>query len=186
MKSALLANLTEKELVEGCIEQKRRYQEQLYYRFGTDMYQVCLMYAKNEADASDILQDSFIKVFKNIHKFKFEGPLGAWIRRTVVFTAINAYHKKQRENKLVVAMASTGYMDYSVNDIAGHLEAAEIVKLVNQLPKKAQQILKLYSIEGYKHQEIANMLDISVGTSKSQLNRAKKLLQISINNLNEK
>ena len=156
----------------------KEYQQPLYWHIRKIVF--------DHEDADDVLQNTYIKVFKNIHKFKFEGPLGAWIRRTVVFTAINAYHKKQRENKLVVAMANTGYLDYSVNDIAGHLEAAEIVKLVNQLPKKAQQILKLYSIEGYKHQEIANMLDISVGTSKSQLNRAKKLLQISINSLHEK
>ena len=183
MKSAQLADISERELIQGCVEKKRRYQEQLYYRYGTEMYQVCLMYAKNEADASDILQDSFIKIFKNIHTFKFEGAFGGWVRRTVVYTAINAYHKKQRESKLVVSMAQTGYVDCSVNDIAGHLEANELVKLVNELPKKAQQVLKLYSIEGYKHQEIADMLGVSVGTSKSQLNRAKKLLQISIDKL---
>lgn len=180
MKTVVLAELSERELVEGCVEKKRRYQEQLYYRYGTEMYQVCLMYAKNEADASDILQESFIKVFKHIHTFKFTGALGAWIRRTVVFTAINAYKKKQRETKLVVAMPESGYADFSVNELAEELDPNEIVQLVNQLPKKAQQVLKLYAIEGYKHQEIADMLDISVGTSKSQLNRAKKLLQKAV------
>jgi RNA polymerase sigma-70 factor (ECF subfamily) len=180
MKYVVLAELSERELVEGCVEKKRRYQEQLYYRYGTDMYQVCLMYAKNEADASDILQESFIKVFKNIHTFQFKGPLGAWIRRTVVFTAINAYKKKQRETKLVVSMPESGYADFSVNELAEDLDPNEIVKLVNQLPKRAQQVLKLYAIEGYKHQEIADMLDISVGTSKSQINRAKKLLQKAV------
>lgn len=183
MKSVVLTELSERELVEGCIAKKRRYQEQLYYRFGTDMYQVCLMYAKNEADASDILQESFIKIFKNIHTFKFEGALGGWIRRTVVFTAINAYKKKQRETKLVVSMPETEYADFSVNEIADGLEASKIVKLVNHLPKKAQQVLKLYALEGYKHHEIAEMLGISVGTSKSQLNRAKKLLQQAIKEL---
>ncbi len=184
MKSVVLADISERELVEGCIAKKRRYQEQLYYRYGTDMYQICLMHAKNEADASDILQESFIKVFKNIHTFKFQGALGGWIRRTVVYTAINAYKKKQRETKLVVSMPETGYVDFSVNEIANDLEPSQIVKLVNQLPKKAQQVLKLYAIEGFKHQEIAEMLEISVGTSKSQLNRAKKLLQQAIKELN--
>ena len=184
MESVVFADLSERDLVEGCIDKKRRYQEHLYYRFGTDMYQVSLMYAKNEADASDILQDSFIKVFKNISFFKFEGPLGGWIRRIVVFTAINAYKKKQRETKLVVAMSDNQFEGVSVNEVASELEASEIVKLVNKLPRKAQQVLKLYSIEGYKHKEIADLLGISVGTSKSQLNRAKKLLLVAIKKLN--
>jgi len=183
MKSVVLAEISERELIEGCIAQKRRYQEHLYYRYGTEMYQVALMYAKNEADASDILQESFIKVFKNIHTFKFQGALGGWIRRTVVFTAINAYKKKQRETQLVVSMPETEYVDFSVNEIAEGLDPSEIVKLVNQLPQKAQQVLKLYVIEEYKHQEIADMLGISVGTSKSQLNRAKKLLQEAVKTL---
>ena len=183
MKPVVLADVSERELVEGCIAKKRRYQEQLYYRYGTDMYQVCLMYAKNEADASDILQESFIKVFKNIQGFRFQGALGAWIRRTVVHTAINAYKKKQRETKLVVAMPEEVCADFSVNEITEGLDPNEIVRLVNQLPKKAQQVLKLYALEGYKHQEIADLLDISVGTSKSQLNRAKKLLQKAIKGL---
>lgn len=180
MNPVVLSELSERELVEGCIEKKRRYQEQLYYRFGADMYQVCLIYAPNEADAADILQESFIKVFKSIHTFKFEGALGGWIRRIVVFTAINAYKKQQRESKLVVSLPEEDFADFTVDEITEGLDPNEVVKLVNQLPKKAQQVLKLYAIEEYKHHEIAEMLDISVGTSKSQLNRAKNLLQEAI------
>ena len=183
MKPVVLADVSERELVEGCIAKKRRHQEQLYYRYGTEMYQVCMMYAKNEADASDILQESFIKIFKNIQNFKFQGALGAWIRRTVVHTAINAYNKRQRDQQLIVPMSDTGETDVSIDSILGELAAKDIIQLVNGLPQRAQQVLKLYAIEGYKHKEIADLLGITEGTSKSQFSRAKKMLQTAIKSL---
>ena len=171
------------ELIKGCIEDNRQYQETLYKRYASDMYKVCLIYAKNKSDAADILQDSFIKIFKNIKKFRFQGSLRGWIRRTVVHTAINAYNKKQRDIKLVIPMAESGEVDASIDSIIGELEANDIIKLVNSLPQKAKEVLKLYAIEGYKHKEIAQLLGITEGTSKSQFSRAKKMLQISINAL---
>ncbi len=162
---------------------ERPYQELLYRKFAADMYKVALMYSSNNADAADILQESFIKVFKNIHKFRFEGSLRGWIRRTVVHTAINAYNKRQRDHQVVVPMAENGEVDASIDSIVGQLEANDIIKLVNGLPQKAQQVLKLYAIEGYKHKEIAELLGITEGTSKSQFSRAKKMLQTAINTL---
>ena len=179
-----MKKLSEKEIVEGCVADNRQHQETLYRNYASDMYKVCLMYANEKADASDILQDSFIKIFKNINKFRFQGSLRGWIRRTVVHTAINAYNKKQRDTKLVVPMAVSGDVDASIDSIVGELEANDIIKLVNSLPQKAKEVLKLYAIEGYKHREIAKLLGITEGTSKSQFSRAKKMLQISINSLN--
>lgn len=172
--------LSDKELVEGCAADNRQYQELLYRRYANDMYKVCLMYAENKADASDVLQESFIKVFKNIHRFRFEGSLRGWIRRTVVHTAINAYNKKQRDHQLIIPMSESGEVDASIDSILGELEANDIIKLVNSLPQKAKEVLKLYAIEGYKHKEIAALLGITEGTSKSQFSRAKKMLQTSI------
>jgi RNA polymerase sigma-70 factor (ECF subfamily) len=176
-------DLSERELIERCIADERPYQELLYRKYATDMYKVALMYSSNNADAADILQESFIKVFKNVHKFRFEGSLRGWIRRTVVHTAINAYNKRQRDHQVVVPMAENGQVDASIDSIVGQLEANDIIKLVNGLPKKAQQVLKLYAIEGYKHKEIAQLLGITEGTSKSQFSRAKKMLQTAINTL---
>lgn len=173
-------NLSERELIERCVADERPYQELLYRKYANDMYKVALMYAKTNADAADILQESFIKVFKNIHKFRFEGSLRGWIRRTVVHTAINAYNKRQRDQQVVVPMAENGEVDASIDSIVGQLEANDIIKLVNGLPQKAQQVLKLYAIEGYKHKEIAELLGITEGTSKSQFSRAKKMLQNAI------
>lgn len=178
-----MRELSERELVECCVADDRQHQELLYRKYASDMYKVCLMYADNKADASDILQESFIKVFKNIHKFRFEGSLRGWIRRTVVHTAINAYNKKQRDTQVVVPMAESGEVDATIDSILGELEANDIIKLVNSLPQKAKEVLKLYAIEGYKHREIAELLGITEGTSKSQFSRAKKMLQTSIKTL---
>jgi RNA polymerase sigma-70 factor (ECF subfamily) len=178
-----LKDLSERELVERCTADERQYQELLYRKYAGDMYKVCLMYANNKPDAADILQESFIKVFKNIHRFRFEGSLRGWIRRTVVHTAINAYNKKQRDTQVVISMAESGDVDVSIDSIVGQLEANDIIKLVNSLPRKARQVLKLYAIEGYKHKEIAALLGITEGTSKSQFSRAKKMLQTSIDTL---
>lgn len=178
-----LKDLSERELVERCTADERQYQELLYRKYAGDMYKVCLMYANNKPDAADILQESFIKVFKNIHRFRFEGSLRGWIRRTVVHTAINAYNKKQRDTQVVIPMAESGDVDASIDSIVGQLEANDIIKLVNSLPQKARQVLKLYAIEGYKHKEIAALLGITEGTSKSQFSRAKKMLQTSIDTL---
>lgn len=176
-------DLSEQELIERCIADERSYQELLYRKYATDMYKVALMYANNSADAADILQESFIKVFKSIHKFRFEGSLRGWIRRIVVHTAINAYNKRQRDLKVVVPMTENGEFDAPIDSIVGELEANDIIKLVNSLPQKAQQVLKLYAIEGYKHKEIAKLMGITEGTSKSQFSRAKKMLQTAINML---
>lgn len=183
MKDPAPHELSDRELVERCVQDQRIYQEQLYRRYAKDMYKVCLMYADNTADAADILQESFIKIFKNIHQFRFEGSLRGWIRRTVVHTAINAYNKRQRDQQLVVPMADSGEVDASIDSILGELAAQDIIRLVNGLPQKAQQVLKLYAIEGYKHKEIAALLGITEGTSKSQFSRAKKMLQTAIKTL---
>lgn len=177
------STLSDRELVEFCIQDKRLYQEQLYRRYAKDMYKVCLMYVDHTADAADILQESFIKIFKNIHQFRFEGSLRGWIRRTVVHTAINAYNKRQRDQQLIVPISDTSETDVSIDSILGELAAKDIIQLVNGLPQRAQQVLKLYAIEGYKHKEIADLLGITEGTSKSQFSRAKKMLQTAIKSL---
>ena len=177
MKKPAPHELSDRELVERCVQDQRIYQEQLYRRYAKDMYKVCLMYADNTADASDILQESFIKVFKNIHQFRFEGSLRGWIRRTVAHTAINAYNKRQRDHQLVVPMAESGEVDASIDSILGELAAQDIIRLVNGLPQKAQQVLKLYAIEGYSHREVADQLGISESTSRSNLVKARTKLK---------
>ncbi len=175
-------NISDNQLIDHCIRQERRYQELLYKRYADEMYSVALIYSDDDQDACDILQVSFIKVFKKLDSFKFECPLKAWIRRIVVNTALDHYRKKKRESEHVQNYIQT--VDVEFDDIVPRLSANELLSLLKQLPKKASLVLKLYAIEGYAHKEIANMLKITEGTSKSQLNRARSLLKTLIAELN--
>lgn len=177
-----LKNISDEELIKGCLQDKRAFQEALYRRYADQMYSVVMMYAKDADDAADILQDSFINVFRKLHDFRLESPLGAWIRRIVVNKALEHFRKKQRKRELIeeLSFEETPMVD----GILERINASEIVRLVNDLPAKAAMILKLYAIEGYQHNEIAEMLDISEGTSKSQLNRARTLLKEKLATIN--
>lgn len=173
-------NVSERQLLAECLAKNRRYQELLYKKYASDMYAVCLMYVRQADDAQDILQNSFIRVFNNLQHFEQKGPLRAWIRRIVVNAAIDFYKHRKREHELMSALPPEEeqlFNKVSVNEIISGLNYEDIIKQVNQLPERAQLVLKLYAIEGYKHNEIGEMMGISEGTSKSQLNRAKKLLK---------
>ncbi|MCP4442121.1 MAG: RNA polymerase sigma factor [Aureispira sp.] len=173
--------MSEEELIQHCIAEKRQYQELLYHRYADDMYSVCLTYAVDEDAACDILQDSFIKVFRNLHKFHFKGALKSWIRRIVVNTALDSCRSKKRSKENFESYQHT--LDIEVDDILSIISAKDIIKLVNQLPTRASLILKLYAIEGFSHKEIAQQLDITESTSKSQLHRARNLLKKLMINL---
>lgn len=168
-------NITEVVLVKKCIAFDRHYQEIFYRKFADKMFNVSLTYAENYDEAADILQEGFIKIFRKLHQFNFEGSLEGWVRKIIVNTALESYRKKTREQKNLNLLVDTTD-DYSEDDLSV-FGVQEIIELVNHLPSKAQVVLKLYAIEGYSHKEIADNLNITEGTSKSQLNRARKLLK---------
>ena len=170
--------ISEKELVERCIADERQYQEILYRQYADKMFTVCLTYSDNEDDACDILQEGFIKVFRNLNDFRFEGSFEGWVRRIIVNTALEHYRKRVRiEENLSVYKT---FIEPKIETILDTINADELIKLVNELPSKAAMVLKLYAIEGYGHKEIAKQLGVTVGTTKSQLNRARFLLKESI------
>lgn len=167
--------INEKQLIKGCVKADRRAQEQLYQLYSSKMFAICLRYTKSQQEAEDVLQESFIKVFKQIDKYKGEAPLIFWIKRIVINTALNSQRSKLYLYPMVDVddlKESSGeekdVTDYSLEDLMG---------MVKSLPGSCQVIFNLYAIEGYKHHEIAEMLEISVGTSKSQYSRAKFLLR---------
>ncbi len=178
-------NISDKELIQHCIKNNRHYQEILYRRYADKMYSVCLTYSENDDDACDILQDGFIKVFRKLHKYSFEGSFEGWIRRIIVNTAIELYRKKKREKEVFMQYHNT-ISPKNFNEILDKISARELIKLVNKLPFKAGLVLKLFAIEGYSHIEIAKQLGITTGTSKSQLNRARTLLKEYINNIDDR
>jgi RNA polymerase sigma factor (sigma-70 family) len=164
----------EAELIAGCKRSKNHYQQALYQQHHRKMFGVCLRYTDNRQDAEDVLQDGFIKVFKNIKSFKGKGSLEGWIRRIMVNTAIEHYRKRSRYFMVEIDSA------YELELPAEQLEAlgrGEILDLVQALPAGYRTVFNLYAIEGYSHKEIAEMMGISVGTSKSQFSRAKALLR---------
>lgn len=148
----------------------------LYKDFAPKMYGICLRFAGNRMDADDILQEGFIKVFKNITEFQNKGSFEGWIRRIMVNTAIN-FHKRR------VRIASTEETDLrevsqSVDaDIFSILSQDELLNMIRELPNGYRTVFNLNVIEGYTHKEIAEMLGISDNTSKSQLVRARRILQ---------
>ena len=171
-------NSKEAKLIAGCKDNDRLSQEQLYRKYADKMYNVCLIYADDEDDACDILQDGFLKVFMNIAKFKSEGSFEGWLRKIMVNTALEYFRKKKREKENYSFYQK--HIEIKVENILETLHVKSLISLVNDLPSKAQLILKLYAIEGYSHKEIAHQLDIAEGTSKSQLNRARMLLKESL------
>lgn len=170
-------------IIERCIKHDRESQELLYRRYADKMYNVAMTYASDEGEASDILQDGFIKVFRNLKKYKVEGSFEGWVRRIMVNTALEYKRKSARYNEVIEdASFESDTLHTGFSNILDELGVAEIIKAVNDLPSKACLVMKLYAIEGYSHKEIAEELGISQGTSKSQLNRARAMLSAKLNN----
>jgi len=168
-------NLSENDLINGCLAGDRRVQELLYERFAAKMYAVCLRYSGNTDDAADLLQEGFIKVFRNLQKFRKEGSFEGWVRRVFVNTAIEHYRRKHSLTTVVSDKEET-IEDNSWNAL-DRLAEKDIIALVQQLSPGYRTVFNMYVIEGYSHKEIGDILDISEGTSKSQLARAKGILQ---------
>jgi RNA polymerase sigma factor (sigma-70 family) len=168
-------SFSDSDLIEGSIRGDRRMQRELYNRFAPKMYGVCLRYAANAEEAEDILQEGFIKVFKKAGSFRGEGSFEGWIRRIFVNTAIEHYRKKIYLQPITEHEASTVEGKYL--SVLDSLAEKDIIKLVQQLSPGYRTVFNMYVVEGYTHKQIAEQLGISEGTSKSQLSRAKQILQ---------
>ena len=167
--------LNEAEVIEGCIKEDRKAQMYLYDFFSKKMYVVGLRYSKSTQEAEDILQEAFIKVFQNIKKFRKESKLEHWIKRIVINTALNY----QRSKLYLFPMVDVNDLQIGQEEkfTLSDYHLGELLKIIQELPSGCQIVFNLYAIEGYNHKEIAEMLNISEGTSKSQYSRAKSLLK---------
>ena len=169
--------LSEQELIEGCRKGNRAFQKALYDRYCRKMLVVCLRYSKTTAEAEDILQEAFVKVFQGIKDFRQEAKLETWITRIMVNTALNVQRKKLYLYPMVdVAEINLPEEEMSISGI----HFTQLLEMIQSLPQGCQIVFNLFAIEGYSHKEIAEMLGISEGTSKSQFARAKSLLQSKI------
>ena len=170
----------ESDLINGCIEGNRRMQEELYRRFSPRMYAVCLRYAGNSEEAEDILQEGFIKIFKKLESFRGEGSFEGWIRRIFVNTAIEHFRRKRYLQPVTEKEENT--IEGKYLSVLDDLAEKDILELVRQLSPGYRTVFNMYVVEGYTHKEIGDILGISEGTSKSQLSRAKVILQEMVKN----
>jgi RNA polymerase sigma-70 factor (ECF subfamily) len=162
-------------LIRGCKKGKPRSQEELYRRFASAMYGLCLQYASCEEDARDILQEGFIKVFTKLDQVKNPAALPGWIRRVMINTALEKYRSQLYLRRIDDIQEE---MNEETDDgIYDTLTSRELVEVIQTLTPKYRMVFNLYAIEGYNHQEISEELGISVGTSKSNLSRARAILQ---------
>jgi len=167
----------EKEILRRCRLNSRMAQKQLYDMYASSLLGVCMRYTANRAEAEDILQEGFLKVFGNIKDFEGRSSLIGWMRRVMINTAITHYHKnlKHRYHHDVdeVKEINTGLSEYADSDFT----MEEMMGVIKTLPAGYKMVFNLYAIEGFKHKEIAEKLDIDINTSKSQYSRARKLIQ---------
>ena len=163
------------QLLKDCLKLKPEAQKMLYELFAPSMLGLCFRYTKSINDAEEVLQEGFIKVFKRLNQFKGEGELGAWIRKIMVNTALT-YLKTNRKYRYDLSYNEMPLHLVSTENPIINLQTKELAELIRQLPTGFQTIFNLYAVEGYKHAEIASMLGISEGTSRSQYARARVLL----------
>lgn len=172
--------MTENELIKGCIKEDPACQKAVFNHYSGKMLGVCQRYARNNEDAEDILQDAFIKIFSKINQFKSEGSFEGWIRRIVVNTALTKYSLLRYDKEI-----PGNYINENLEIITDpaayeHLTEKDLLVLINELPDGYRIVFNLHVLEGYQHAEIGEMLGIQAATSRSQLLKARQMLQKQI------
>ncbi len=167
-------------IIRGCLAGDRASQAKLYHLFANKMMAVCMWYARNREEAEEILQDGFVRIFRYIHTYSNEGSFEGWVRSTMVSAALSKYRSKSSKMWIVTEFNN------NVHDVGedavfmSKYDEKELMKLVQKLPPACRLVFSLYVFEGFKHREIAKALQISEGTSKSNLADARKILQNAI------
>ncbi len=172
----------ESSLIKKAIKNNREAQRILFEMHAPKMLSICRYYIKDLQQAEEAMLNGFFKVFSNLKSFKNEGSFEGWIRRIMVRESISFLRQKKQ---IVFSVEDFEYGNDYTNNINTNIEVAEIQQLIDALPEGYKMVFVMYAIEGYKHSEIAKMLNITEGTSKSQLFKARKLLQEKIKKLNK-
>jgi RNA polymerase sigma factor (sigma-70 family) len=167
-------------LIKSCIKQNRQAQEELYHLYKKTLFVLSLKYCANEAEAEDNLHNAFIEIFTNIDKFKNKGSFEGWMKRITINKAIDSYKKKYQ----LIPIKEDSIQDLTIDTDEIHLSLDYILSIIQELPHQYRLVFSLYELDDYSHSEIAQMLSISVSTSKSNLHRAKTILKERINTLN--
>ena len=177
--------MDEKALVAACVDGDYSAQKKLYQLYAPQMMGICMRYSSCVADAEDILQDGFIKVYHHLNSFTGQGALGGWMRRIMINIALQRYRENKNMQFLRVEDSDLHLQEVS-EDVLSRMAADELMAKLQQLPIGFRTVFNLYAIEGFKHSEIAEKLGISEGTSKSQYSRSKAILREMIEKENRK
>lgn len=168
-----------KKLIKQCQNKELPAQKALYELYSPKLFSLCLKYSKNYSEAQDNLQDAFICIYEKIYQFKHKGSFEGWMKRIAINTALKRYRNQKvfslnHEENLIQPEN-----DYSENKIS----LQELLKCIQELPNRYRMVFNLYVLDGYSHKEIAEMMDISVGTSKSNLARGRQILKEKVNSI---
>ena len=177
--------MSDKQIIAGCAKHERNAQQMLYDKYSRFLFGICLRYAVDKAEAEDILQDSFLKIFFNIKHFSGTGSFIGWLRKITVNTAITQYHKNLKHRYHVDieehVSAEVGVASFEED----FFTSEELYKVLNELPAGYRMVFNLYAVEGYKHKEIAEILEIDTNTSKSQYSRAKAVIRDKLEKISQ-
>lgn len=167
-------------IINDCQKGDRQAQKTLYELFAPKMFAICLRYNRNRMEAEDLLHEGFIKVFTKIEQFKGTGPIEAWIRRLMVNTILEEFRNKKKLILVEMEDLPTNIIDEEDDNIDKTPDLDQIMQLITNLPEKYRMVFNLYVVEGFSHEDIAKEMGISVGTSKSNLSRARQWLKSRI------
>ena len=169
--------MTEEQLVKKCLEKDALAQKELFEYYSRRMMGVCLRYAQDAEEAQDVLQMGFIKVFEKLDMYSSQGSLEGWIRKIIVNTALDIIRKNKKfQNDVEMDKVDYQLHNYGENAVQA-LSAQDLLKVIQEMPQGFKTVFNMFAIEGYSHKEIAEELNISVNTSKSQYSRARAYLQ---------
>jgi len=169
-----LDNDTLENLIKQCQEKNRKAQEEIYLQFSPILFSICLRYADNYEDAQDVFQEGFVLIFNKIDQFRFEGSFEGWMKRIMVNLSLE---KIKKNNRVSFEDYENQYIQEDEEEPQQDYDYQEILENVQNLPPQYKQVFNLYVFEEYSHQEIADLLCISIGTSKSNLSRARNILK---------
>lgn len=166
-----------KKLIKKCQNKELKAQKHLYELYSSKLFSLCLKYSKNYAEAQDNLQDAFISIYENIHQFKHKGSFEGWMKRITINTALQRYR-----NQKVFALNNEERLVQPESENFDHnISLQELLKCIQQLPNRYRMVFNLYVLDGYSHKEVAKMMNISEGTSKSNLARGRQILKEKVN-----
>lgn len=167
-----MKSYSEEEIIKGCKRNSRKFQELLYFKYFDKMYGMCLRHTSDKEIAMTVLNDGFLKIFKNIEKYRYDGSFEGWVRK-VIYNTLRDYYRKKSNNQRFLEIFENQGNDKNLNN----LEYDDILRMIDTLPQKSKKVFVMYAIEGYKHHEISKILNIPVGTSKWHLSQAKEKLK---------